>query len=353
MANKTQLAKSNYKADLEMLNKTLDSMRKDENNPVDISLAELVHKRYGVSMDSFYADLGINPGQDTIQNIFNLPDNSVRFLIPEIIRDALRLGLRKAPIWADLIAAEETLANPRVVIPHFNMSEATPKYVGEAETISKGAVTYGQKELTIRKMGRGISIPYEVMQYVSVNILSIFLQDFGIKLNQGIDTMMIDVLINGEQDSGSESAPVVGIASTGNLAYRDLLRVWIRMSRIGRMPGDILGGEDAALNALDLPEFKTNQFGGMQAAGVPTSNQLNLKTPIPNSSNYYIHGSMPADQHMVIDSSAAIIKYNSQPLLIEQEKIISNQTIDTYASCTHNCVCNFSEPAPRMRPVPN
>lgn len=332
--DKNQFSKSQYKGDVEQMNSTLQSMRTDANNPTDISMSEMVHKRYGISMDAFYEDLGINPSRDTISNIVTLPDNSVRWLIPEIIRSALRLGLRKAPIWADLIAAEETLANPTATIPHLNMSDAIPRYVGEAETIPEGNVSYGQKTLKIKKMGRGIKIPYEVMQYVSINIISVFLQDFGVKLNHGIDGLLIDTLINGEQANGSESAPVVGIQVPGTLAYRDLLRVWVRMGRIGKIPQAILGGEDAALDALDLPEFKTNAFGGNAAAGVPTSNQIQLKSAIPSSSAYYIHGAMPADQHMVIDRTSSIIKYNSQPLLVEQDKVISNQTIETYASLT-------------------
>lgn len=334
MPDKHQFTKSQYKKDVEPVVKALDSMRKDSENPMDISLGEFVQKRYGVSMDAFYQDLGINPSIDTIQNIFTMPDSSVRWLVPEIIRDALRLGLRKAPIYEDLIAAEETIKNPQVTLPHWNMSDAAPKYVGEAETIPVGNVSYGEKTLRIRKMGRGIKIPYEVMNYVSINIISVFLQDFGIKLGQAIDSLLIDVLINGEQENGSESAPIVGIATPDTLAYRDLLRVWIRMSRIGKLPNSIVGGEDAALSALDLPEFKTNQNGGTAAAGVPTSNQLNLKTPIPNNSAYYIHGSVPADQHIIVDPSGAVIKYNAQPLLVEQEKIVSNQTIETYASLT-------------------
>ena len=77
-------------------------------------------------MDTLYLDLGIDTSIDTLENIFTMPDESVRFLVPEIIRDALRLGLRKAPIWRNLTAAEQTVKQPAVTIPHLNMSDATP-----------------------------------------------------------------------------------------------------------------------------------------------------------------------------------------------------------------------------------
>lgn len=329
-------SKSKYKADLKEVVLTCQGMRANAGGPVDISLGEFVNAKWGVSMDAFYEDLGLNASVDTIQNIFNLPDYSVRWLVPEIIRDAIRLGLRKNPIWQDLIASEQTLANPQAVVPHWNMSEATPHWVNEGESIKKGAVSFGQKTIKVRKLGRGIKITYEVAQYVSVNILSIFLADFGVKFNLGMDALLIDCLLNGEQADASESAPVIGIGVSGlaNFVYKDLLRVWIRMARIGRSPYGIIGGEDAALKILDLPEFKTNINGGTQPAGVPNSSAISLKTPIPNTSAYYIHGSVPANDQIIVDRSSAVIKYNVQPLLVESDKIVSNQTLETYASLT-------------------
>lgn len=313
-----------------------DSLRKNPENPLDITFESYVKKKANVaSLTALFDELGINPAMDTIENIFTLPDESVRFLIPEIFREALRLGLRKAPIWNDLVAAEQTVKGLTVTAPWFNMSEATPSYIEQAETIPVGNLSFGQKSVTMRKIGKGVKIPYEVKNFVSINVVSIFLQDFGVKLGQAIDTLLISVLINGEQSNGSESAPVVGIATPSTLVYADLLKIWVRMSRIGRIPTKIIGGETAALATLNLAEFKTNTNGGTAGAGIPgKSDQLKLKTPIPNQSDYYIHGSMPANQQLVVDPTAAVIKYNAQPLLVESEKIVSNQTEATYATLT-------------------
>lgn len=327
--NKDQYAKSKYKQDVESMVRQMDSMRKDKENPVDISLGDFINKKYGgLSIDSFYEDLGLDPSIDTIENINTLPDISVRFLMPEIIRDALRLGLRRNAIWPNLIAVEQSVPNPTVNQPWFNMSEATPKLVGEAETISVGTISYGTKQLKLRKIGKGIKISYEVRQYVAINLVALFLQDVGIKLGQGLDTMAITTLINGEQTDGSESSPVIGVATTGSTSYRDLLKVWIRMARIGRKADTILGGEDAALDTLDLPEFKERVVSNN------TFSKLDLKTPIPTGANYFVHGSVPTDQQIIVDSNSALIKYNAQPLMLESEKIVSNQTEATYASLT-------------------
>jgi hypothetical protein len=327
--NLTQYGNSTYKSDVQDIALTMNALRASQVKPVDVSLAEFIDKKYGgLSMESFYQDLGVDPTMDTIQNLLTLPDASIRFLYPELIRDALRLGLRRSAIWPNLIVAEQTVPNPTVVQPWINMSDAAPKLVGEAETISTGSVSYGSKTLTLAKMGKGIKVTDEVRRYVSINLVSIFFQDFGIKLGQGLDTLLITTLINGEQSSGAESAPVVGVATTGTTTYRDMLKVWIRMSRIGRKADSIIGGEDAALDTLDLAEFKNRQNAG------PTYANLDLKTPLPKNANYYIHGNVPTDQQIIIDSNSTIIKYNSQALLLETERMVSNQTEATYATLT-------------------
>lgn len=322
-----KLKKSEYTSSLKEMVQTLDSMRRAE-QPVDASFANFVKTRWGTSVEAFYDDLGINPNHDTISNMFTVPKDEVRWLVPEIIRDALRLGLRKNPIWADLIAAEQQISQTQLTVPWLNMSEATPQYTGEAETFAYGNVSFGQKVIKVRKMGRALRMSYEALQYLTINMASVWLQDFGVKLNHGIDALMIDVLLNGEQEDGSESAAVVGIASTSTgLVYRDLLYIWIRMGRLGRTPVGMIGGEQMALDILDLDEFKKREQG-------TTEKQLNLKTPVPQSQNFYIHGSMPDDEALIIDRSSAIVKYNAQPLLVESEKIIQNQTIDTVVSLT-------------------
>lgn len=321
--------KSSFKADLRSTVMECEAMRQDTNNPVDITLGEYVKKKYDVDLNSYMEELGIDVSRDTVNNIFTQPpsDTEARWLVPEIYRSALRLGMRKAPIYGSVIIGEQGVAQTTFKVPHWNMSDATPEYVGEAETIKKGNVSFGQKTMEIRKMGKGITIPYEVKQYVPINIVGIYLQDFGIKLGMGLDNLAIDCLINGEQLDGSESCAVIGVATTNTLAYKDLLKVWVRLSRLGRMGNTIIAGETMAIDTLDLAEFKDRKTGTTDAT-------LLMKSPIPTSVNYFVHGSVPSNQSIIVDSSATMIKYNAQPLLVESEKIVSNQTESTYASLT-------------------
>lgn len=329
---------SPFRGKIQEMVRAAEALRYDPDHPVDVSLEEMVKGKFNISLEGFYHSLGINPHEDTIENITTLPDLDVRWIIPEIYREALQLGYRNAPIWPNVIASEENTKGLNQIMPYVNMSDAAPRKVGEAETIPLGTLSYGQKKFSIYKVGRGISVSYEVLQYASLNVVKLFLADFGTKLGHAFDTLAIDCLLNGDQADGSESSPVIGIGVADDKAYKDFLRVWLRMARIGRKPSTMIGGEAAALETLDLTEFKTPVLGAPQY-------KLNVKTPIPTGANYFIHGNIPDSQELILDPAKAMIKFNAQPLRVESERIVSNQTEAFYASITSGFARMFRDAA--------
>lgn len=313
---------------IEDIHRSLESLRRDSKGGIDVDFDDISKEsELGLTMDEALAEMGINPSIDTLDAIINTNDLKVRYLIPEIIRKAIRAGLRSAPIWPAITAMEMDSTQKKVTMPYLNMSDAAPRKVNESETIPVGNISYGDKSVEVYKIGRGIKIPYEVIQFVSIEVIALFLQDFGIKLGHALDTLAIDVLLNGDQSDGSASAPVIGVATTGTKVYRDFLKPWIRGSRMGRNFNTIIGGEDSAIDTLDLAEFKDRKMGTTYAT-------LDVKSPVPNSASYFVHGNVPADQEILLDSRYALIKMNVVPLLIESDKVISNQTFETYASIT-------------------
>lgn len=330
-----KVIKDSIVVDLKAAVKELDSLRSSTNDrkAVEISMEQYAKEKWGFgSLDSFYGAIGVNPSFHTIESFNTSPEfnENYRWLIPEVIREAVRLGLRKNPAYPNLIAAEETVTQPTVVMPAINMSDAMPKKLSEIETIPTGTVSFGQKKINLTKIGTGIKISDEVNQYVSLNVLSVYLQDVGIKLGIGLDNLAIDTLINGDQADGSLSAPVIGVANTTNgVTYYDLLRAWIRMGRIGRIPQRMLSNENIALDILNLPEFKG--FAGQ----AKVDQKLMLDTPVPSVNRYTIHGAMPANnQVMMIDTTSALIKFNSSALRVEAERIVERGLNATYVTMT-------------------
>lgn len=322
--------KSQYKGqikDVATLAHQMRTINSDNDDPIDVEFSEVVKEKFSIELDDLLVDLGINRSVDSINAIHTTGDMDVRWLIPEIIRSAIRAGLRSAPIWPSITAQELNTSQKKMTLPWINMSDAAPRKVNEAETISMGAISYGEKSVEVFKIGRGIKIPYEVIQFVSIDVVAIFLQDFGVKLGHALDTLAIDVLMNGDQEDGSGSAAVIGVDNVGAKTYRDLLRIWVRGARMGRNYSTIIGGEEAAMDTLDLPEFKYKQQGNTEA-------NLTLKTPVPRDAEYYVHGNVPDGQEILVDKRYGLLKLNVVGLLVESEKIVSNQTIETYVSLT-------------------
>lgn len=333
---------SSIMIDMKEATSQLDALRtgNKDRKSIDMSMEQFVKAKYGFgSLDSFYSAINVSGSNTSMQQLMTMPDfnESYRWLVPEVIREAVRLGMRKAPIYNSLIAAEETVAQPTQIMPFINLSDSMPKKLNEGETIPVGTTSFGEKTVKLTKVGTGIKLTDEVQQYVAINLLSLYLTDVGVKLGQALDSMAIDTLINGDQADGSDAIAVIGVNAGSAYAYKDFLRAWIRMGRLGKMPSGILSNEDPALDILELAEFKA-------LAGIATLKQLAIQTPVPASQNVWIHGAMPAtNQVMLLDTKSALIKLNSSALRVETERIASKQINGTYVTVTTGFTTMFRD----------
>lgn len=330
LASFQKLQQNDLLQELPEVVRSLDAYRAGtgEKLSVDISLSELLEEKYAISQADYLDKLGVDTRRDTMSNLFEYPDIGYRWIIPEIIRAAILTGVRKAPFYPNVIASEQSVTGLNVTMPFINMSDAVPARVNEAETIPLGTISFGQKRVSLYKMGKGIKITDEVRDYVSLDVLGIYFRDFGIQLGYALDNLAMQVLISGNMPNGAESAPTVGVDTPGTLTYRDLLRIWVRGARLGRNFQTMIGDEETAIDLLNLPEFKLRQPTG------PTYATLNVKTPVPNSADFFIHPGVPDGQIAMVDTSAALIKLNAKQLMLESERIVSNQTEAVYASLT-------------------
>lgn len=325
----TKMQAEDFKKEFKNMVLSLESIRAGGQNkkPVDISFEELVQGTWGISLATLFEKIEMNPKVDTMQNIFDMPNQDIRWIVPEIIRAAITTGMREAPFYPTIIQGDQPINGLTAIQPWVNMSDAAPAKVNEAETIPLGTVSFGQKSVTLFKIGKGFKLTDEVRNYVSIDILGIYLRDFGIQLGYALDTLALDTLLLGNKPDGSEAADVVGVTTANTLTYKDMLRIWIRGARIGRNFTTMISAEDIALNLLDLPEFKQRSQGKTEAT-------LNLHTPVPNTADMWIHPGVPATDIVMVDPRAALVKLTAKQLMLESERIVSNQTEAVYATLT-------------------
>ncbi len=302
----------------------------------DVTLSEYLAATYAAGctnkdgsfdMGHLYYELEINPSIMTVEQLIDLDQDS-RWLVPEIFRDAIRKGLRTAPFFNKLIVGNESVAQPQVNMPYLNLSDAEPADTAEAETISTGSVSYGYKTVSIGKQAIGIKISDEAVRYTKLSLLTIFLQDMGIKLGQKLNNSFINTMINGDLADLSEAAATIGVSNTTiGMTYEDVLRAWIRASRLGRQYGVIIAGEAMANRILNLTEFKDKQ------AGTPQQNIV-VNEQLPSQSQLYVSAQVPDDQAILMDPKFSAVQLTSAPLAVEAERIVSKQISGSYASIT-------------------
>ena len=306
---------------------------------LDVSLADLLKTNFdGMSLASYYQELGLEPHTDTISLILD-KDETYRWIVPEIIREAIYKGFINAPIHRDFIAREESINQPTVTMPYFDMTglDNAPKSLGVAESMELGTIKYGQKQVRIYKSGLGIEIADECQRYSSISMLSLFLQDVGVKLASRMSAQAIACLINGEQADASESAASIGVTTADALVYKDFIRMFVRGSLNSRQWTKTIGNEDLINTMLNLAEFRRNDKSAQSELN------LNLKTPVPNSLDAYCHSSMPAKKLLMVDTARAMVQLTSVPLSVESERIVQRQVNGTYVSLTSGFATIFRD----------
>lgn len=330
-----------FKGKMQAIHKDMEKIRKsaglDPKSPfagqADVTLMDFLSANYkeGCGKDGLfdigqlYYELGVNPDVMTVEQLLDLDQDS-RWLVPEIFRDAIRKGMRTQPFYKKLVATEENVAQPQVNMPYLDLSDAEPQDTEEGETISTGSVTYGNKTVNITKQTIGIRMTDEVVRFTKINLLAIFLQDLGIKLGQKLNASFINVLINGDLADSSEAAATIGISNTTTgMVYSDILRGWIRASRLGRQYGAIVAGEEMANNILNLPEFKEKQAG-------TTQQNIVINELLPSQSQLYVSAQVPANQAIFLDPKFAAVQLTAFPLSVESDRIVEKQISGTFAS---------------------
>jgi len=292
----------------------------------DATLADFLKKNLSISMEKFFYDLGIDPQVTTVDQLMIQPNE--RWLVPEIFREAIRKGLYADPTYRDIITAQESIPQPTQVMPYVENGVIEPEDLREAEDIPFGTITYGSKTVRVYKCGVGFKITYEAVQYCSLSLAALMIEEIGTQLALKLDAKAVIALLNGDQDDGSQSAPIIGVGDTGKgLQYSDEVRVFVRGGMIGRNYTRLLANETGINTLLGLAEHKNPQYGKALV-------DLNVKSQRPRYDGTYPCQIMPANKYLFVDKGKAIVQLTAQPLMVESEKIIQKQLAATVATIT-------------------
>ncbi len=281
-----------------------------------------------VGWDDILSDFGIDAVTSTLDNVLSLPGTDAKYLAPEMVRQFILDGMNTSANYIDLIAGSESVDTFHVTAPAIKMDDNTPSELGETESIPTTGFTWSQKTVEMKKVGVGIELSDSLLMAVKLPVLSYWLQRFGVMLGVKLYKEAIACLINGDQTVVADSAAVVGVASSGTLAFDDFVSLWSRANLIGQNWTTIVTSETMAQTVLKLAEFKPTA-GGLGGAVINVNSRNRI---IPGNLSHLISSDMDDDEILFLDPTKAMIRLSLRGLAVEAERIVQRQISGSYAT---------------------
>lgn len=287
----------------------------------------LTYKQYfralGTNVTDYCAqEFGVDLGRITVDRFFQSDPNS-KWLFPDIVREAVLTGLKRKPVYPELIIRDESIQGTAYDVPYVTESEDDEELrtVAEGASIPESEITYGDRVIKLDKKGRGIIASYEVIRRMSVDMLRVHLERLGERLGRSLDARLAAVLASGDS-SGSTAPTTINTATSGTWVYADIVKGFVTLTLDHYFtPTHMLANSDLTQTVLGLTEFK-------EAALFDFAKSGNLPTPLGVRLIPMVD--QPADKLTILDAGYAAEKLTEQDLLVESDKLINQQWDRTF-----------------------
>jgi len=138
------------------------------------------------SLEEYCAEeFGLDLRKITVDRFFQ-SDPNAKWLFPDIVRDAVLTGMRRKPVYPELIIRDENIEGTAYDVPYVveDANQEELRSVAEGAAIPESEIKYGDRVVRIDKKGRGIIASYEVIRRMSVDMLRVHLQRMGERLSR-------------------------------------------------------------------------------------------------------------------------------------------------------------------------
>jgi hypothetical protein len=278
----------------------------------------------GTNLQDYCAqEFGVDVNKLTVERFF-LSDPNAKWLFPDIVREAVVSGMKRKPVYPSLIVRDEHIEGTAYDIPYVTESEPEEemRMLAEGSAIPESEISYGDRIVRLRKLGRGVLASYEAIRRMSVDMLRVHLQRIGERLGRSLDERLATVLVDGD-DSGSVSAPVtVNTATSGTWVYGDIVSGFMKLTLEHYFtPTHVLANAELCKTILGLDEFKDAAlFDFAKTGNLPTALGMRL-VPMEGQRDHKL---------TILDAGYAVTKLTEQDLLVESDKLINQQWDRTY-----------------------
>lgn len=289
---------------------------------------DLTHGQFfralGTSVQDYCAqEFGVDLGRITVDRFF-ASDPNAKWLFPDIVREAVLAGLKRKPVYPELIIRDERIDGTAYDVPYVVESSAEEELRGVAEgaAIPESMITYGDRIVRLDKKGRGVLASYEVIRRMSVDMLRVHLQRMGERLGRNLDARLTKVLAEGDSSGAGTAPTVLNTATAGAWTYADVVKGFMSLTLEKYFtPTHMLANSNLCQTILGLAEFKdSGLFDFAKTGNLPTPLGVRL-VPLPDQ---------PENKLTILDAGYAVQKLTEQDLLVESDKLIHQQWDRTY-----------------------
>jgi len=281
-------------------------------------------------------EFGIDLRKITVDRFFQADPNT-KWLFPDIVRDAVLTGMRRKPVYPELIIRDEKIEGTAYDVPYVveDAEQEELRSVAEGAAIPESEIKYGDRVVRIDKKGRGVIASYEVIRRMSVDMLRVHLQRMGERLGRNLDARVATVLVSGDSSGAATAATTVNTATSGSWVYGDIVKGFLKLAMANYFtPTHMLTNSDLAQIILTMDEFKEALLFDFAKTGT-FPNPLGVKlVPMVDQ---------PANKLTILDRNYAVSKLTEQDLLVESDKLINQQWDRSYLTVVTDFAIIYKE----------
>lgn len=257
---------------------------------------------------------------DCVQKFFETSNSAALF--PEYVTRAVKQGIERADSLKDIIAAKTVIEGMdyRSVVSDPSDDEKSLKPVSEGAYLPQTTVRTRENLIKLQKHGRMLVASYEAVKFQKLDLFTVTLRQIGAYIAREQLNDAVNVLINGDGDSGS--ADTVSAAGS-TLAYSDLLKLWATVSPY--QLNTILAPTSGMTQILSMSQMQDS------AAGLDFQGSGKMITPLGAK---LIHiPSMTSGKVIGLDSDCALEMVQSGEVITDYDKLIDRQLERAAISC--------------------
>ena len=258
-------------------------------------------KRFGIRVSG--------AGSDRVEKFFTSSQTAALF--PEYIARAVRQGLERADQLGDIVAATTLVEG----LDYRSVSSETTggSPTAEAEELPVTLVKTKGTLVNMRKHGRVLSASYEALRYHRLDLFTVALRQIGADIAKGILADAVDVLIDGDGNTGTAAGVVYKGGSS--LAYDDLIALWNSFAPFTMTT--ILAGADGVSAILAMDEMRDS------CAGLDFQGSGKLVTPL--GAQLLKSAAVPAGKLVALDRNCALERVMAGDIVTDYDKLIDRQ----------------------------